>query len=151
MQLSPHLTLEEFTASDTAERMKINNNLPADMMPSAMRTAAMLEAIRARLSSLAGHDVPIIVTSGYRCSTLNRVIGSTPGSDHPRATAIDFRAPAFGTPRQVCQALAPYISTMDIGQLIYELSWVHASWRRPMLDSNRVLTLNGNGYIQGIA
>lgn len=151
MQLSEHLTLAEFTASDTALRRHIDNSLPPDLMDNALRTARMLEAIRAHLGQACSRDVPIIVTSGFRCRALNSAIGSTMGSDHPRAMAIDFRAPKYGTPRQICAALLRHLDALDIGQMIYEHSWVHCSWRRPIQDNNRVLTLAGSGYQKGIA
>lgn len=150
MQLSEHLTLAEFTHSDTAQRRHIDNSLPADLMDNALRTAKMMEGIRAHLGRIAARDVPIIVTSGFRCRALNSVIGSTMGSDHPRAMAIDFVAPKYGTPRQICAALLKHIDALDIGQMIYEHSWVHCSWRRPIQDNNRVLTLAGSGYQKGI-
>ena len=37
MNLSPHVTLDEFCRSDTADRLGINNDLPADLLAAACR------------------------------------------------------------------------------------------------------------------
>lgn len=66
MNLSTHFTLDEFTASDTAQRLSINNDLPIELLSSAIESAGMMERIRGHLGMLAGKPIPIIVTSGYR-------------------------------------------------------------------------------------
>ena len=151
MTLSPHFTVAEFAASDTAARLGIDNSLPDELVANAMATAMMLERIREQLSTLAGRTVPIIITSGYRCPALNRSIGSGKTSDHITASAADFRAPAFGTPYEVCIALAPHVGDLRIGQLIFEFArWVHVSTRRPEKPVNRILTISGRGTVPGI-
>lgn len=151
MKLSAHFTAEEFTASDTAARLGINNELPASMLVAATATCEMLERIRDHLSRRAGHPVPIILTSGYRCMELNAAIGSGSTSDHPRALAADFKAPAFGTPYQVAAELAAHVSELDIGQLIHEYgSWVHVSTRRPDKQINRIITISKAGTQAGV-
>lgn len=151
MNLSAHFTAAEFTASDTATRRGIDNALPASMLVAATTTCQMLERIREHLSRAAGHPVPIILTSGYRCTELNTAIGSGPGSDHPRAMAADFKAPAFGTPYQVARELAAHVSELDIGQLIHEYgSWVHVSTRRPDKQINRIITVSKAGTQAGV-
>lgn len=151
MQITPHFSLEEFTASDTAARRGIDNSLPGGLEPTAIATCEMMERIRAELSRQAGRDIPISVTSGYRSPALNRAIGSTDTSDHPRAMAVDFKAPAFGTPFDVATALAPRVSELGIGQLIHEFgSWVHVSTRRAAKDVNRIITISNRGTEAGI-
>lgn len=151
MKLSPHFTAAEFCASDTAHRMGIDNDLPLELVDEAKNTAAMLESIRAHLSSVKGYPVEIIVTSGYRCEELNQRIGSSPGSDHIRMAAIDFRAPGFGSPLEVCRALVPVFASLRIGQLIAEFgSWIHVSTRSPDKAINRIITINKSGVHAGI-
>lgn len=151
MRLSDHFTAEEFTASDTARRLGIDNALPASMLVAATSTCQLLERIREHLSRVAGHDVPVILTSGYRCQALNTAIGSGPGSDHPRAMAADIKAPAFGTPYQVACELAVHVSDLDIGQLIHEFgAWVHVSTRKPDKQLNRIITISKAGTEVGI-
>ena len=104
--LTAHFSLAEFTASDTAKRQHIDNSLPDALRVTAVQTCSMMERIRARLCTLAGREIPIAITSGYRCAALNSAIGSVATSDHPRAMAVDFRAAGFGTPFEIAAALA---------------------------------------------
>ena len=78
-QLSAHFSLAEFTASDTSARRGIDNSLPTSLIPAAQATADMTERIRAYLSSKAGRDVPISITSGYRSMAVNSAIGGMSG------------------------------------------------------------------------
>lgn len=151
MNLTKHFTLEEFTASETATRRGIDNALPTALQATAVQTCELMERIRAELGRLAGRDVPIIVTSGYRSSLLNVAIGSGAGSDHPRAMAVDFKAPKFGTPFEIATALAPVVSQLGIGQLIHEFgTWVHVSTRKPERAVNRIITISARGTEAGI-
>ena len=149
--MTTHFTLAEFTRSDTAVRLGIDNALPDDLKLAALATLDLLERIRGRLSALARRDVSVNVTSGYRCATLNQAIGSSASSDHPRASAADFTAPDFGSPLEVCRALAPLVEDLGIGQLIHEFgAWVHVSTRYPMQPINRVITISHAGTVAGI-
>lgn len=149
--LTAHFSLAEFTASDTAKRQHIDNSLPDSLRVTAVQTCSMMERIRARLCTLAGREIPIAITSGYRCAALNSAIGSVATSDHPRAMAVDFRAAGFGTPFEIATALAPLVREMGIGQLIHEFgAWVHVSTRRPSSDVNRIITISTHGTVVGI-
>lgn len=145
MNLTQHFTAAEFTDSDTATRHGIDNSLPETLLADAVATCEMLERIRELL------DAPVIVTSGYRCPDLNAAIGSGRTSDHVKAMAADFKAPAFGTPKEVCEALLPNLDELGIGQLIHEFGrWVHVSTRRPDKAVNRVITITARGTEPGI-
>lgn len=146
MKLSAHFTLEEFTASETAERRRLDNTLPPELLMTAQNTAEMMEKIRIALG-----DNPITVTSGYRSPEVNRAIGSSDSSDHPKAMAVDFKCPAYGTPKAVALHLADKIDSLGIGQLIAEYSqWIHVSTRKPSKEINRVITINQSGTHVGI-
>jgi uncharacterized protein YcbK (DUF882 family) len=148
MNLSPHFTLAEFVAT---QHRNIDNTLPKDLLPNAISTAEALELIRAELSEIAGRPIPMILTSGYRCRALNLSVGGSERSDHLQALAADWIAPAFGTPHQICKALAPRIDALGIGQLIHEFGrWVHTSTKAPALAKNRVITINAAGVRLGI-
>lgn len=156
LKLTPHFTLAEFVASQTAARRGIDNTLPDALLPAARETCEMLERIRAFLRSRAGREVPILVTSGYRSNLLNRAIGSGDSSDHVRAMAADFVAPAFGSALDVCRALAQQVDALGIGQLINEFpradggGWVHVSTRHPSKALNRVITITAAGAVVGV-
>ena len=143
--MTPHFSLEEFTQSDTAARLGINNHLPDELRENAMRTLKMMERIRFHI------DAPIIITSGYRCEALNKAIGSKPTSDHTLAFACDFKAPRAGTPYEIAKDLAQVIGIIDIGQLILEFgTWVHVSVCSPEKAINRIITIDKTGVKAGI-
>jgi len=143
--MTPHFSLEEFTASDTAARLGIDNDLPIELREAAKQTLEMMERIRYHI------DAPITITSGYRCEALNRAVGSKPGSDHTLAFACDFKAPKSGTPFQIAASLVPVIKIVGIGQLILEFgTWVHVSTRIPDKIINRVITIDKDGTRAGI-
>ena len=151
IQLSPHFTLEEFERSDTATRLGIDNTVPDELVPEAILTAEMAERIRAHLSALAGREIPMRISSGYRCIALNRALKSSDNGDHPKMAALDFSAPAFGSPLTICKALAPAVDQLGIGQLIHEFGqWVHVSRLRPAKPINRIITLSRAGAQVGI-
>jgi len=149
-----HFTLAEFVASDTAARLKIDNALPDDLEPNAWATLGMLEGIRAHLSAVARKDVPVFISSGYRCEQLNAAVGGVPGSDHVKAMAADIRAPAFGTPLEVARELSGHVDDLNIGQLINEFpgpgGWVHVSIRKPDKLVNRIITITAQGAVVGV-
>jgi zinc D-Ala-D-Ala carboxypeptidase len=148
MNLTPHFTLAELTASNRAKQLDIDNTAPPEIVPRLIRTAEMLERIRATLNS------PIAVTSGYRCLALNAAIGSRSSSDHTQGHAADFVAPRFGTASEIARLLAPLVSTLGIGQLILEgvkgKQWVHVSTHAPERSINRILTITDAGTVAGI-
>jgi zinc D-Ala-D-Ala carboxypeptidase len=148
MRLSPHFLMAEMTASSTADRLGLRNDPPPELVPRLIRTAEMLERVRTTLGA------PVIVTSGYRCEAVNRAVGGVTSSDHTQGHAADIRAPGYGPPLAVAQALAPLVSVLGIGQLIYETvgrsAWVHVSTRTPDQPANRVLTYDGRRYVSGI-
>lgn len=137
MMLSPHFTLAEFTDSQTAARLGIDNTPPADMLPALYRTAQGLEAVRVRLGG-----APIIISSGYRCIALNRALGSKDTSQHVKGEAVDFTAPRFGSPLEIVVALKD--SGVKYDQLILEFRrWVHISF--DATPRHQVLEIDSGG------
>jgi len=145
MNLSEHFTLAEYTASETAARRGINNTpTEAWILANLRRSAAVMEEIRIILG------VALIVTSGLRVLELNRLIGSKDDSAHPKGLATDFIAPKFGVPYDACRAIEPHVDRLDIDQLIYEHTWIHAGLREGP-GRHQVLTLAPGGrYVAGI-
>lgn len=87
LKLSPHFTLEEMIRSKTAELHDIDNSAP-DYIVSRLRVLCneVLEPAR----TLA--DEPFIITSGYRCEKLNKLVGGVPNSFHLKGMAADIKA-----------------------------------------------------------
>lgn len=148
MRLSPHFTLAEFTRSAKAAQLGLDNTPPPELLPRLVRTAEMLERIRAALGA------PVLVTSGYRGPALNRAVGGVTSSDHTQGHAADIVAPGYGTPYQLAKALAPQIDALGVGQLILEgiggKQWVHVSTHVPERAANRVITITAAGARLGI-
>lgn len=157
MRLSPHFSLAEFTASNTAARRGLNNDLPVHLYANAHATCAMLERIRKFLTDKVGalHGTPILLTSGYRSIEVNRAVGSKDSSDHVQAMAADWHCPMVGRPTEVAKLLAPHVDELQIGQLINEFpsasgGWIHTSTRIPSNPANRVITITKAGVFTGI-
>lgn len=144
--MTPHFSLPDFVASETAARRRIDNSLPASLMGNALKTLEMAERIR-----LAINSSPMKETSGYRCAALNTAIGGSLSSDHIHAMALDFTASQFGTPFSIALLLSKQVDKLEIGQLILEFgSWVHVSTRKPGNPINRILTIDSLGTRVGI-
>lgn len=143
--LSPHFTLAEFVASDIAARKGIDNTPPPQVVEELKRTAALMEQIRTLL------NFPITITSGYRCSALNKLCSSKPTSKHVQGLACDFRCPQYGDPVKVCEAIAK--SDLVWGKLILEFyeSAANPGWIHIQIGSEKkVLTINRHGIFAGI-
>lgn len=85
MKLTTNFTLEEFENSVTANKYKINNKIPNDLMTNVLQLAQLLQKVRDEFGQA------IIVNSGYRCPALNTKVGGAKNSDHKYAAAADIR------------------------------------------------------------
>jgi zinc D-Ala-D-Ala carboxypeptidase len=123
--LTRHFSVREFTYSETAVRLHIDNSIPYELWQNAVRTCEGLESVKHALGG-----VPIFLSSGYRCPALNAAVGGSPTSDHMKCDAADFTAPAFGSPLAICRAIAANpIIMARVDQLIHEYGrWVHISF-----------------------
>ena len=118
VKITEHFTLEEFSFSEAAARLGLDNTPGPAIVANLRLVAAALEEIRALLG-----DRPIIVHSAYRSVEVNRAVGGVASSAHCQGLACDFVCPAFGQLAEVVLA----ILKSDIGydQLILEYGWVH--------------------------
>ena len=143
MRLSPHFTLEQLVASETAARCGIANQPPADVVDNLRELAAQLE----RVQALLGH--PLDISSGYRCPALNEAVGGSPTSQHCQGRAVDFECPAFGAPADIARAIAASDIAFDTVILEYG-RWVHLSFAPA--PRRRLLSIyeDGQGYRDGL-
>ena len=119
--LTPHFTLEELYASETAARHGIDNTPPKEVIDNLRRLAFTLEEVRTILGNR-----PIHVTSAYRSPEVNRLVGSKPTSDHIHGLAADFVCPSFGISDYVVRAILA--SSIPFKQVIREFDhWTHLS------------------------
>lgn len=137
--LSTHFSVREFTRSNTAERLGIDNSIPdLSTLENLQLVASKMEAVRTVLG-----NKPIRITSGFRSLALNRAIGSGDSSQHRKGEAADFDCDEFGTPLQICKAIIA--SGLSFDQLILEHSWVHISFKNPSSKNRKqVLSLLKN-------
>lgn len=134
MNLSPHFTLEELTHSQQAVRARIDNTPNTAQLAGLNLIAGLLEEVRQLLG-----EHPIQISSGFRCTKLNTLIGGAKNSQHTLGLAVDFICPSYGTPKDICQAMLA--SGLKFDQMICEGTWVHLSLDdegRPL--RNQVLT-----------
>ena len=122
-KLTAHFTLAEFLASDTALRKGLSNT-PDSLSLYAIRTctAPGMERVRECLGA------PILITSGYRSPAVNKAVGGSSSSQHQSGQAVDFKAPAFGTPLEIARRLVAAREEIRFDQLIQEGAWVHISF-----------------------
>lgn len=147
MKLSPNFSLNEFTFSQTAIRAGIRNEPNEETITRLKEVAKQLEFIRNTLGEL-----PIRISSGYRCIALNRAIGSKDSSHHVAGYAVDFTCPTYGTPLEVASKILAAGYKFDqlicegVSKANPEGAWVHISFN-PMMRGE-VLTMHSIGGIQ---
>ena len=140
MKLSDHFSLDELTLSQEAIRNKINNEPGVQTLENLKFLASQLEEVRSVLGNRA-----ILISSGYRCATLNSLVGSKPTSAHIKGLAADFTCPSFGSVRDVVNTIIG--SDIQYDQIIYEYGrWCHIGFaekgKAPRLQK---LTIDGKG------
>ena len=120
MNLTAHFTLEELTASETAERNGWDNTPNEQELANLVRLAEFLEQVK---EVLAGK--PIIISSGLRTKMVNDAVGSKDTSQHRIGCAADFKVPGM-TPDEVVKAIVA--SGLEYDQVIREFDrWTHIS------------------------
>lgn len=120
MNLTPHFTLAELTASDYAIRNGLDNH-PTDpaVLDNLHTLADLLEQVRHRIGR------PIHVTSAYRSEKINQAIGGARSSAHLKGLAADIVVPGISA-REVSLAIAND-PAIDFDQVIFEGTWTHVS------------------------
>jgi hypothetical protein len=120
MNLTPHFTLEELTASETAERNGWDNSPNDQELANLTRLADFLEQVKVVLDGK-----PIMISSGLRTKKVNDAVGSKDSSQHRTGCACDFRVPGM-TPDEVVRKIMA--SGIAFDQVIREFDrWTHIS------------------------
>lgn len=87
MKQFKYFTLAELLKSRKAAEFNIDNTPTFEVVDHlAELTDKILEPLRA------AYGKPIYVSSGYRCPKLNKLVGGSPTSAHPRGDAADLQA-----------------------------------------------------------
>lgn len=115
--------MSELIYSDKAIQHNINN------MPDINSLDCMLDLIVHCLQPI--RDLikkPIIITSGYRNSQVNKLVGGKPNSQHNKGQAVDFIIKGM-SPQQIIDKIIA--SGIEYDQLINEHDqWVHISYHK---------------------
>lgn len=85
----------------------------------------LLDRIRERFA------VPMIITSGYRCERLNKLVGGVDNSQHMKGEAVDFWFPGFSH-KEMIEAFFEIAEEFDYDQLIFykKKGIIHISYSR---------------------
>ena len=126
MRLSNNFRLSEFTRSDTAKRLGIENECSS--MEQVLNLAYLCHMVLQPLRDKFG---PIRINSGYRCPELNRAVGGASNSQHLRGEAADIHLPSVD---KGLEYLAFLKTLPAVDELIWERKgnthWIHVSARR---------------------
>jgi hypothetical protein len=118
--LSPDFNLNEFTVSQAAERFGYNNT-PSEEVISNLKELCVhvLQPLRELVKA------PVVITSGYRCPSVNAVIGGYYHSQHLEGKAADFLIPSLTLP----ESFNEVYKNLPFDQLIFEFGrWIHVSY-----------------------
>ena len=136
-KLSPHFTLHELLASQTATMKGITEQFdpPQEILDNLKHLAVnLLEKLR-----VINGNKPLFLSSGYRCPRLNKAVGGVKNSQHLEGMAADVD---FGSKKDN-EAFFTKIknSNIEFDQLLNEFnfSWVHISLKK---EGNRRQVLN---------
>lgn len=113
--------MSELIQSDTANRYNINN------MPDINSLDCMLDLIYYVLQPLREKlGKPITVTSGYRNSQVNKLVGGAANSQHTKGQAADIVVKDY-TPTQIIEIIK--LSGIEYDQCLNEYNqWTHISF-----------------------
>ena len=153
---SKYFTLEEMVASATAKRKGISNK-PTDGV--AINLQRLVKNVLDPLREAYGH--PIIVTSGYRSTALNKAVGGAANSQHTKGEAADIRTVSDSRADNMKLLRCLLRSGIVFDQVIAEYvdaagrpDWIHVSFKRNGANRGSKLTAtkkNGKTvYVSGI-
>jgi len=120
MNITPNFTLDELTASESAERNGWDNTPTDAELENLKRLADMLEQVKVVLGGK-----PIMINSAVRSKKVNDAVGSKDTSQHRLGCAADLRVPGM-TPDEVVRKIVA--SGISFDQVIREFDrWTHIS------------------------
>ena len=121
-----HFSLAELVYSNKATELYIDNTPTPDAVANLCTLMTeVLEPARCKLGA------PIIITSGYRCPALNKVVGGVNTSQHMMGQAADLVCTKLEDKKRLFEIL----KKMDIDQLLWERNskgtqWIHVSFNQ---------------------
>lgn len=137
---SKYFTFNELIRSDTANRLKIDNEPKEEATKDNIKELMLfLDGVREgwteECKDKGYGDPAIMVNSGYRSEALNKAVNGSKTSEHMLGTAADIE-PKNGRNKEFFEWLRTYLSDKQFSQLINEYpdkngtpSWIHISIR----------------------
>lgn len=121
---SEFFKLSELTKSSTASRYHIDNTPSADIIRNIQYGVDMVLDPLRRL-----YGKPIIITSGYRCSELNKRVGGVANSWHTQGNAADIHVASLTEASKIFSNLQK-IPSVDTALFEHSPSgqWLHVQW-----------------------
>lgn len=112
-----HFNLSEFFQSSTAAKNGIKNEPSFDEKATIVRNINLLvdnvlDPVRDMVNT------PIIITSGYRCPQVNRLVGGVDNSQHMLGCAADFHVQGYNH-SMMYEVFLYIFNTLEFDQLIY--------------------------------
>lgn len=147
IRLSENFTLDEMIVSQEATRRGIRNDPPSEAVEQLGRLCTyILQPIRD------AYQMPVVVSSGYRSETVNRLVGGSRTSLHLEGRAADFTIPGIDV-AHICRRIDTLRLPFD--ELIYEGAWVHVGVAKDIRTPRRKImtarfSRSGVQYLQGI-
>lgn len=118
-----YFTINELCRSETASKHKIDNTPSAEIIAN---LTALVDNVLDPLREAWGR--PTIVTSGYRCEALNKLVGGVPTSQHKKGQAADISTGSIEDNKKLfdlaIKLKLPYDQIIDE----YGYKWVHISY-----------------------
>lgn len=122
--MAKYFTVAEMLKSETAEKNKIQNTPSVEVGQNIEELLGVLDDLREF------YGKPIRISSGYRCTELNKLVGGSPTSAHVIGYAADLQ-PVQGSFEEFKASVLEWLDTSGVGfdQCIIERSksaqWVH--------------------------
>ena len=120
-RISANFTFAEFTKSDTAKRLHINNAITSWEVRD--NIIALVEDVLQPLRDAWGG--PLFINSGYRCPELNEAVDGVPTSQHVKGQAADV-----GVTDPLALAKLAIKKKINFDQMIVYPSFVHFSYKK---------------------
>lgn len=141
MDYPKFFTLKEFVKSETADANNVDNTPNFEQIVNIYRLCGLvLEPARKQPGR------PITVTSGYRCPTLNKLVGGVSNSQHLTGCAVDLKCSDMS---ELFEILA---ENENVDQLLFEdngqTRWIHVSIPLPDEKPRRQINRNYKAYVK---
>lgn len=121
---SENFTLSELIHSTTADKHRISN-IPGDEQIRNLQYGVdmVLQPLRNK------YQKPIIITSGYRCAALNKLVGGVANSYHLQGNAADIRVHSLDEAKELFKILKT-IPSVDVALFEHSTTscWLHVQW-----------------------